>query len=218
MPGLLTWAQPAPQLTTPTRRGCPLGAADGANSGPPLSPWHESRPPDSGPAPSIVRGLKLLPYTAADAMVASETTGTETSRSVALPEPPWLVAPQPATVRSSPAFQRSRSWDVVNWIGAIVDALDRRISATADSCVALLYEGLTRISAASRAWPPVPVSVVRPISRSMSVGSAVPVRRLSTTQCAAVRTHVELIRDPPQKCLANGVPDDAAACSETVNV
>ena len=49
MPGLLGWAQPEPQLVSPTRRAWPPAM----NSGPPLSPWQVSMPPASGPAPSI---------------------------------------------------------------------------------------------------------------------------------------------------------------------
>ena len=66
------------------------------NSGPPLSPWQESVP--SAPAATISfgkydRGPQTL------CALASETTGTDTSRMRSEVLPPSLVVRQPATVR-----------------------------------------------------------------------------------------------------------------------
>jgi len=98
-PGLPASAQPAPHDTMPTWVHPSLSVT---NNGPPLSPWHESIPPDAkSPAQSITDATKSEPYASEHPGFA--TIGIATSWSTdgyfGLP----LVAPQPMTVTVVPA-------------------------------------------------------------------------------------------------------------------
>ena len=201
-PGYAGLAQPYPQLTTPASVHVPERSIA---SGPPLSPWHESRAGSVSAAQSIVvasyalpTGSGYEPHAAVDGSVSTRTVTPWSWVGYALPDVD--VLPQPLTKALVPAGGH----EVLEGPGggrAIAaretpsrdTGVCRVRIATSFSLVPALYDGWLTMA-------DTPIRVVDSARLPTPARTCTALGARPGTQCAAVATVVELSREPPQNC------------------